>query len=55
MKITSQEEYGLRILLRIAAMNEPPAVAFISDRGVDRNALKLLIAMKAFSARGLAR
>jgi glycerophosphoryl diester phosphodiesterase len=41
--------FDRRILLRIAAMGEPPAIAFITDHGVDRNALELLIALKAFS------
>ena len=41
--------FDQRILLRIAAMDAPPAIAFITDHGVDRNALELLAAMKAFS------
>ena len=38
-----------RILVRIAAMVDPPAVAYISDHGADRSVLEMLLAMKAFS------
>jgi len=38
-----------QILVRIAAMTDPPAVAYISDHGADRSLLEMLLAMKAFS------
>jgi glycerophosphoryl diester phosphodiesterase len=41
--------FDRRILLRIAAMDEPPAIAFITDHGADRDLLELLLALKAFS------
>jgi glycerophosphoryl diester phosphodiesterase len=41
--------FDKRILQRIAAMEAPPAVAYISDHGADRRVLEMLLAMKAFS------
>jgi glycerophosphoryl diester phosphodiesterase len=41
--------FDKRILERIAAMDAPPAIAYISDHGVDKRALDMLLAMKAFS------
>jgi glycerophosphoryl diester phosphodiesterase len=41
--------FDRRILERIAAMETPPAVAFISDHGADQRILDMLLAMKAFS------
>jgi glycerophosphoryl diester phosphodiesterase len=41
--------FDRRILERIAAMDEPPAVAFISERGADPGVLDLLLAVRAFS------
>jgi glycerophosphoryl diester phosphodiesterase len=38
-----------RILQRIAAMEAPPAVAFISNHGADKSILEMLLAIKAFS------
>jgi len=38
-----------RILQRIAAMDAPPAVAYISDHGANERVLEMLLAMKAFS------
>jgi glycerophosphoryl diester phosphodiesterase len=41
--------FDKRILERIAAMDAPPAVAYISSHGADKRVLEMLIAMKAFS------
>jgi glycerophosphoryl diester phosphodiesterase len=41
--------FDKRILERIAAMDAPPGIAYISDHGVDKRALEMLLAMKAFS------
>jgi len=41
--------FDKRILQRIAAMDAPPAVAYISDHGADKRVLEMLLAMKAFS------
>ena len=41
--------FDQRILERIAAMDAPPAVAYISDHGADKSVLDMLLAMKAFS------
>jgi glycerophosphoryl diester phosphodiesterase len=41
--------FDRRILERIAALEDPPAVAFISDRRADRRVLDMLLALKAFS------
>ncbi|HYO28151.1 MAG TPA: glycerophosphodiester phosphodiesterase family protein, partial [Azonexus sp.] len=41
--------FDKRILERIAAMDAPPAVAYISDHGADKSVLDMLLAMKAFS------
>ncbi len=41
--------FDRRILERIAAMDAPPAIAYISDHGADNALLEMLIAMKAFS------
>jgi glycerophosphoryl diester phosphodiesterase len=38
-----------RILERMAAMDAPPAVAYISDHGADKDVLEMLLKMKAFS------
>jgi glycerophosphoryl diester phosphodiesterase len=38
-----------RILQRIAAMKPPPAIAYISSHGADKNVLEMLLAIKAFS------
>lgn len=38
-----------RILGRIAAMDAPPAIAYISDHGADKRVLEMLLTMKAFS------
>jgi glycerophosphoryl diester phosphodiesterase len=38
-----------RILRRIAAMEDPPAIAYISDHGADRQLVEMLLAIKAFS------
>jgi len=41
--------FDKRILERIAAMDAPPVIAYISDHGVDERVLDMLLAMKAFS------
>jgi len=41
--------FDRRILERIAAMEDPPDVAFISDHRADRRVLDMLVAMKALS------
>ena len=41
--------FDKRILERIAAMDAPPAVAYISSHGADKRVLEMLVAMKAFS------
>lgn len=41
--------FDQRILERIAAMDAPPAIAYISDREADRSVLEMLLAIKAFS------
>jgi glycerophosphoryl diester phosphodiesterase len=41
--------FDKRILQRIAAMEAPPAVAFISNHGADNSVLGMLLAIKAFS------
>jgi len=41
--------FDKRILQRIAAMDAPPAIAYISDHGADWRVLEMLLAMKAFS------
>jgi glycerophosphoryl diester phosphodiesterase len=41
--------FDKRILQRIAAMDAPPAVAYISDHRADKRVLEMLLAMKAFS------
>ncbi|HEX5679440.1 MAG TPA: glycerophosphodiester phosphodiesterase family protein [Desulfobacterales bacterium] len=41
--------FDKRILQRIAAMDAPPAIAYISDHGADKRFLEMLFAMKAFS------
>lgn len=41
--------FDRRILERIAAMEAPPPLAFISDRPLDKGALDFLLAIKAFS------
>ena len=41
--------FDKRILERIATMNAPPAIAFISDHGADKGVLEMLLKMKAFS------
>jgi glycerophosphoryl diester phosphodiesterase len=41
--------FDQRILERIAAMDAPPAIAYISDHGADKRLLEMLLAMKAFS------
>ena len=41
--------FDKRILERIAAMDAPPAVAYISDHGADKSVLEMLLKMKAFS------
>ena len=41
--------FDKRILQRIAAMDAPPAIAYISDHGADSGVLEMLLAMKAFS------
>jgi glycerophosphoryl diester phosphodiesterase len=41
--------FDKRILQRIAAMDSPPAVAFISDHGADKSLLDMLLGMRAFS------
>jgi glycerophosphoryl diester phosphodiesterase len=41
--------FDTRILERIAAMDAPPAVAYISDHGTDKSVLEMLLKMRAFS------
>jgi glycerophosphoryl diester phosphodiesterase len=41
--------FGPRILERIAAMDAPPAIAYISEQGADRSLLEMLLAVQAFS------
>jgi len=41
--------FDQRILERIAAIQAPPAIAYISDHGADRSVLEMLLAIKAFS------
>ena len=41
--------FDKRILERIAAMDAPPAIAFISDHGADKSLLEMLLKMRAFS------
>jgi glycerophosphoryl diester phosphodiesterase len=41
--------FDTRILERIAAMDEPPAIAFISEREADQKVLDMLRRLKAFS------
>ena len=41
--------FDKRILQRIAAMDAPPAVAYISDHGADKSVLEMLLKMKSFS------
>ena len=41
--------FDKRILQRIAAMDAPPAVAYISVHGADKSVLEMLLAMKAYS------
>jgi glycerophosphoryl diester phosphodiesterase len=41
--------FDRRILDRIAAMDTPPPIAYISDHGADKGLLEMLVAMKAFS------
>jgi glycerophosphoryl diester phosphodiesterase len=41
--------FGPRILERIAAMDAPPAIAYISERGADRSLLEMLLAVQAYS------
>jgi len=41
--------FDKRILQRIAAMDAPPAVAYISDHRADKRVLEMLLAMRAFS------
>ena len=41
--------FNQRILERIAALDAPPAVAYITDHGADKRVLEMLLAMKAFS------
>lgn len=41
--------FDKRILERIAAMDAPPAIAYISDHGADKSLLEMLLAIKAFS------
>ena len=41
--------FDKRILERIAAMDAPPAVAYISDHGADKSVLEMLLKMRAFS------
>ena len=41
--------FDKRILQRIAAMQEPPAIAYISDHRADQRVLEMLLAMRAFS------
>jgi glycerophosphoryl diester phosphodiesterase len=41
--------FDKRILQRVAGMQEPPAIAFISDHGADQKVLDMLLEIKAFS------
>jgi glycerophosphoryl diester phosphodiesterase len=41
--------FDARILERIAALDAPPAVAYISDHGADKSVLEMLLKMRAFS------
>ena len=41
--------FDKRILQRIAVMDAPPAIAYISDHGADKSFLEMLLAMKVFS------
>jgi glycerophosphoryl diester phosphodiesterase len=41
--------FDKRILQRIAAMDAPLAVAYISDHGADKSVLEMLLKMRAFS------
>jgi glycerophosphoryl diester phosphodiesterase len=41
--------FDKRILQRIAAMDAPPAVAYISDHGADKSVLEMLLKMRSFS------
>jgi len=41
--------FDKRILQRIAAMDAPPAIAYISNHGADGSVLKMLLSIKAFS------
>jgi glycerophosphoryl diester phosphodiesterase len=41
--------FGPRILERIAAMDAPPAIAYISEQGADSSLLEMLLAVQAFS------
>ena len=41
--------FDKRILQRIAAMQDPPAIAYISDHRADQRVLEMLLAMRAFS------
>jgi glycerophosphoryl diester phosphodiesterase len=41
--------FDKRILERIAAMDAPPAVAYISDHGADKSVLEMLLKMRSFS------
>ena len=41
--------FDKRILERIAAMDAPPAVAYISDHGADKRVLEMVLKMRAFS------
>jgi glycerophosphoryl diester phosphodiesterase len=41
--------FDKRILQRIAAMDAPPAIAYISDHGADKRVLEMLLKMRAFS------
>jgi glycerophosphoryl diester phosphodiesterase len=41
--------FDKRFLERIAAMDAPPAVAYISDHGADKSVLEMLLKMRSFS------
>jgi glycerophosphoryl diester phosphodiesterase len=41
--------FDQRILRRIAAMDDPPALAYISDHGADTKLVEMLLAIEAFS------
>jgi len=41
--------FDKRMLQRIAAMDAPPAVAYISNHGADKSVLEILLKMRAFS------